>query len=191
MAAGITIFIILAVLILHSSAQHQCNDVNYRDESDYESSESDVPVCFMLSDGLEKALLSSLNLYRLRRVFYPNDAIEPILVTVTYKFQIDATSVNNTCPGVNENNTIEFLNATESFVWTSSVVFSRLHPEVIDWLLPSLLYVLNPISNTYFNTTSSSETVLILDVSSLSCIPSSDQVKAVLEDLTTMVCVCI
>ena len=190
MAAGTTVFILLTLIVLHSSAQQQCDDVNYRDETDYESPESDVSVCFMLSDGLEKALISGLNLHRLRRVFFPNDDIEPAVVTVTYRFQIGAASVNNTCPGVRENNAIKFLNYTKNYIWTSSRVFSKLHHEVIDWLLPTIIYIFFPVSNTYFNTQPSlnHETVLILDASSFSCIPSSDQVDAVLADLTTLVC---
>ena len=59
---------------------------------------------------------------------------------------------------------------------------------LIGCYLPFYIYLLYLVSNTYWNTTSRDrEMVLILDVSSLSCIPSLYQVNDVLADLTTMV----
>ena len=74
------------------------------------------------------------------------------------------------------------------FIWTSSIPFSILHPEVIDWLTPTLLYVLGPIRGAYFDHSSSAVNVhLTLNVPFLPCPPSLLQVTDALNDITTMV----
>lgn len=68
---------------------------------------------------------------------------------------------------------------SQQIIWTSSLTF---HPQVIDWLLPTLVYILDPIHGAYFSD-NSADLLLPLTVPFLSCTPSENQVSDALNDL--------
>ena len=151
-------------------------------------------VCFMLYKSLEQTLVNDeLNLYNLRRVFFPNAKANPIVVTVAYNIRFQNIT-DKFCPGVRIVKNISRLDNSASHVsanitWTSSAAFSVLHPAVIGWLLPSSMYLYDPIRDNHLNhgRDNSADILLSLDVPFLSCIPSVNQVVDALNDLTTMV----
>lgn len=109
----------------------------------------------MLYEQLEKSLLDNrLNLYKMRRVFFPNGKPKPIVVTVAYDIRFHNIT-DQLCAGAYnrselvEDNSTSVANFSAKVIWTSSVAFSALHPEVLDWLTPGLLYVLGPIRAAY------------------------------------------
>lgn len=116
---------------------------------------------------------------------FPNAKADPIVVAITYNITF-SNITDEICTGVNakKRNTIsqnETLSANT--IWTSSLTFSVLHPAVIDWLLPTLVYIIDPIHGAYFSD-NSADLLLPLTVPFLSCIPSENQVIDALNDLT-------
>lgn len=190
------VFVVLVFGALFLSTKGQCDDSDFEFRDSY--SPEDVPVCFMLYEQLEQALVNEhLNLYKMRHVFFPNANADPIIVVITYNITFRNISLEK-CTGVNtnnENNTI-LQNETDTtavrlltnITWTSSLAFSVLHPQVIDWLLPTLIYMVGPIRGSYFNFgDSSADLLLSLNVPYLSCNPLLNQVIGALNDLTTKV----
>ena len=142
--------------------------------------------CNMLYQQMENALLGDPeNLYRLRRAFFPNRA-EPDVLGVTFSLRLDNVS-SELCTGAT-NSDVNSLQVSQQFFWTSSAVFSALNPRILDLLLPEILYLLNPVTDSYYGT-SVSGLLISLDIDSLSCMPSSRQIKDALMDLTAMVSV--
>ena len=189
-------FVVLVFGALFLSTKGQCDDSDFEFRESY--SPEEVPVCFMLYEQLEQALVNEhLNLYKMRHVFFPNANADPTVVVITYDMTFSNISLER-CIGVNnsnENNTI-MQNETDTaavrvlarITWTSSLAFSVLHPQVIDWLLPTLIYLLGPIRGSYFNFgDSSADLLLSLNVPFLPCNPLRNQVLGALNDLTTKV----
>ena len=180
--------LIVAVLLLFTKGQCDHSDYSLQYSNDY--SPEVAPVCYMLYEQLEQALVNDhINLYKLRRVFVPNAKADPIVVAITYNITF-SNITNEVCAGVNikKNNTVS---QNETFsantvIWTSSLTFSVLHPHVIDWLLPTLVYIIDPIHGAYFSD-NSTDLLLPLTVPFLSCTPSKNQVIDALNDLTTKV----
>lgn len=194
------VFVTLLFSALFSATMGQCDYSDFEYYYTYDNNGGKVldyhndyspevaPVCYMLYEVLEQALITDhLNLYKLRRVFIPNAKADPVVVAITYNITF-SNITDEVCTGVNtkKNNTIsqnETFSAT--IIWTSSLTFSVLHPQVIDWLLPSLVYLIDPIHG-YFSD-SSTDLLLPLTVPFLSCTPSEKQVIDALTDLTTKV----
>ena len=192
----------LVLLLSISLVKGQCDnsdtqfhsDKNDDYDADYIYSPEGASTCVMLCEQFEQSLLNDhLNLYKMRRVFFPNGRPKPIVVTVAYSVRFHNIT-DEPCAGIfNESTLVEenstsITNFSATVIWTSSITFSVLHPEVIDWLTPGLLYLLGPIRASYFNHSSSDVNVhLILNVPFLPCTPSPLQVMDVLNDITTMV----
>ena len=141
-------------------------------------------VCNMLYQQMENALLGDQeNLYRLRQAFFPSTQAEPVVLGVTFSLRLD--NVSELCVGATDSN-VNSLQVSQRFFWTSSAVFSALNPRILDLLLPEILYLLNPITNSYYDTTVTG-LLISLDIDSLSCTPSSRQIEDALMDLTAMV----
>lgn len=180
------VFVALMFVALFSSTKGQCKYSDFGEKYDNHLSE----VCFMLYEQLEQALVNDFNLYKMRHAFIPNDRADPIVVDITYNITCSNIS-DEICTGVNtETNNTVLLNGTfsENTIWTSSLTYSILHPQVIDLILPTLISLTSPNTNSLFNhSTSSVNLYLTLVVPFLSCTPSIRQVSDTLNDLTTKV----
>lgn len=142
-------------------------------------------VCNMLYQQMENALINDAeNLYRLRQAFFPSSQAEPVVLQVTFRIRLDSVS-SELCNGTTNQN-LDSLPLSQKFFWTSSAVFSALNPRIFDMLLPAILYLFNPITNSYYDI-SVSGLLISLNIDSLSCMPSSRQVENALMDLTAMV----
>ena len=200
MTAGGRVISILGLALLVSVVQGQCdnscvhccsgNKVDY----DYPNPPDSDSTAFMLYELLEQSLLNdSLNLYKMRRVFFPNIRPKPIVVTVSY-YIIFHTITDQPCAGalngikLVEDKSTSVAIFPAKIIWTSSIAFSALHPEVIDWLTPTFLYWLGSIHGSYFNHSSSDVNIhLTLNIPFLPCTPSLPQMMDALSDITTMV----
>lgn len=142
--------------------------------------------CNMLYQQLENALLKDPeNLYRLRQAYFPNTQAEPTVLRVTLAVRLHNVS-SEFCDGSVGNNSLGSLQLSHKLFWTSSAVYSALNPRIMDLLLPETLYLLNPLTNSYYDSTVNDLT-LILNIKSLPCLPSSRQIEEALMDLTTQV----
>lgn len=183
------LFVILIFATSFLSTKGQCDDFEYRDDYSPEV----APICFMLYEKFEESLVDEhLNLYKLRHVFFPNANAEPIVVVITYNITIHGIGIER-CTGINinKNNTMlqneTHFTVRTNITWTSSLAFSVLHPQVIDQLLPTSIYLLGPIRGSYFNFGDSSADLLLHLNIFLSCNPLRSQVTGALKDLTTKV----
>ena len=150
----------------------------------FDESDEDT-VCVMLFDQFERALIgNSVNVYKLRQVFFPSLEVNPKVVEVTYDVIFRNVSTE-ACAGA-DNDIIMIGRNNSDFIWTDSAVFSILHPRVFDWIQPQVLYWLNPITSSE-NYKTEGDVVLHLDVDFLSCAPSKDQVDDTLRELNTVV----
>ena len=139
----------------------------------------------MLYQQMETALLKdSENLYRLRQAFFPNTQAEPTVLRVTFGLRLNNVS-SELCDGAVESN-LGSLQLSQRFFWTSSAIYSALNPRIMDLLLPETLYLLKPLTNSYYDFTATDLTIF-LDIDSLPCLPSSCQIADALMDLTTQV----
>ena len=143
-------------------------------------------ICNMLYQRMETALLKdSDNLYRLRQAFFPNNQAEPTVLRVTFGLHLNNVS-SELCDGAMKSN-LGSLQLSQRFFWTSSAIYSALNPRIMDLLLPETLYLLNPLTNSYYDFTTETDLTLLLNIDSLSCLPSSRQIEDALMDLTTQV----
>ena len=202
MAVGGSVISIVVFALLLSLAQGQCDDScvhscsDKKDAYDYPNPPDSDSTSFMLYELLEQSLLNDrVNLYKMRRVFFPNDGPKPIVVTVAYNVifhnitdELCAGAFNGNGSNLGEENSNSTAYFSATAIWTSSITFSILHPEVVDWLTPTLLYLLGPIRGSYFDHSSSAVNVhLTLNVPFLPCTPSPTQMMDALNDITTMV----
>ena len=86
---SVMLFLGLALLLslvkgqCDNSCVHCCSDK--KDEYDYPNPPDSDSMSFMLYKQLEQSLINDhLNLYKLRRVFFPSGKAKPIVVTVAY-----------------------------------------------------------------------------------------------------------
>ena len=80
------VFVTLINAVLRSFTKGQCDhsDFYQGDENlqyNYDYSPEIAPVCYMLYEQLEQALVNDhIDLYKLRRVFTPNAKADPVVV---------------------------------------------------------------------------------------------------------------
>ena len=145
-----------------------------------------APFCNMLYQQMENALLKdSGNLFRLRQAYFPNTQAEPTVLRVTLVVRLHNVS-SELCDGSVNSSDLGLLQLSHKLFWTSSAIYSAMNPRIMDLLLPETLYLLNPLTNSYYDSTVNDLT-LILIIDSLPCLPSSCQIEDALMDLTTQV----
>ena len=178
------VFVALIFAALFSSIKGECKYSDFGGKYDNRLSE----VCFMLYEQFEQALVNDLNLYKLRHAFIPNAQADPIVVIVRYNITVSNITDEICARNTETNNTVfDLLNGTfsTSIIWTSSLTYSLLHPQVIAWLLPTLISFMGQSRDSYFG--NNVNLYLTLEVPFLSCTPSIGQLSDTLNDLTTKV----
>ena len=195
MASSLLQCFVILLAVLHT-AQCQCRD--------YHATESST--CSMLFQKLQAALVGNeLNLYNLIKVFVPPSRPMPILVNVSYEVSFGYISEDlEPCPGLNNDSTLFNTSGTQylNFGWTSSFFYTRFHPAEINRMQPQLLFfitrslerrslggALDNVDNafTWDGIGPIITEELSLFVSSLSCVPSYEDIYSVLWDITSLV----
>ena len=161
-------------------------------------SESSI-TCQLLFDHFQAALLARrLNLYNLRKTFFPLTRAPPSLVNVSYHISI-APVTDKACPGSATNETLLPGNATEidkNFAWTDKTVYSIFHPAHINRLQPQLVQMLiveleissSALVALRWDGAGPILTLrLLLDPVLLPCRPTYSQLFATLTDITALV----
>ena len=148
--------------------------------------ENSAAVCNMLYQQMEAALLKEPeNLYKLRQTFFPNSQAEPTVVGVVFSLHLNNVS-SELCSDDGMNSSLDSLHLPQKFFWSSSVVIAALNPRILELFTPELLYLIDKQTSTYYDY-NVDDLILILDIDSLSCSPSSDEILNGLMDLTTQV----
>lgn len=186
-----------AVLILAILRVVRCQCTDYESER--------TTVCSTLFQRFQSALVgSSVNLYNLRKTFSPASHSAPILVNASYEISIGHVP-DNLCSGVDNDSTL--FNASETqylnYGWTSSVLYTFVHPAVLNRLQPQLVFLFvrsvakddseyhSHVSTafTWDGTDPITTAQLSLYIPSLPCAPSYEDVYNTLWDITSVVSV--
>lgn len=177
----VTVLTTLQITSCIKSASKDCDPKFFPIKDD-----SSIATCNMLYQKMERALVTELNMYKLRHVMFPNFRAEPLVVDVSYN--ITASQISNSCPGAesDEDMLIDFPFQI-SLSWTSSVTLSFIDPKDLDFFQPAALALGNPITRDYRKDFNENLVFLDLAIGNLTCMPSEKQVIGMLSDLTSKV----
>ena len=159
--------------------------------------------CFQLYSALETALLNhtsvrAQNLYNLREEYFPSSHPPPLYGHVSYTILLkaDPTSKNITlCDGAQPDTAIKNLNGSKHlFLWSDSGLLAKLEPYILSFYqLEILSYIFGAVGiidyRFYPYPPKPSYVVLnlTLQLETMPCTPSKDQLLITLKDLTSWV----
>lgn len=192
-------FIWIQVLLLCYINYSSCNC-----SCDYDTTTHDAQTCKDYFITFENALLTNgSNLYKLKEMFLKDP---PELVNVTYYLQfIKKGSIRATklpacsCSAENASTLTVFRNTTGTVVlrygWTSIGVYVFIHPALLNQLQIQLpFYILRKIANNNhpllwdgYNQLPSIHLHLSIPITSLTCVPYTNQLDGVIKRLTSLV----
>ena len=157
--------------------------------------------CATIFERLQTELVGSdIDLYNLRKVFYPTSSTEPTFVNVSYDLMV--TTLSKACPEDSSTGIAaleERINGTNvqlalNFVWTSKIFYTLFHPAWVNRLQPQLVQnVVDALDNSQGTTAltwdgvGSILTVEVLLSISLPCAPTLAALEFSLDDLTSVV----
>ena len=157
-------------------------------------------ICNELPQAFQASITTNeVNLYNLRRIFYPSSKLPPTLLNVSYELKIE-TDVQVPC-FADSDNTIT-VNSSEvwytNYGWTSNTIFTEFHPATVNRMQPHLLYLMmaalepstsgmTEIALLWDGDTEFLTLHLFLHVKQLSCLPTYEQIDQALQDLTSVV----
>ena len=162
--------------------------------------------CQDIFEQLQNAIVENkVNLYNLRKVFYPTSTTEPTLVNVSYNLNMTIAS-NESCPGdtatlLNSRIDVNVYNVTgvqTNVVWTSKIFYTLFHPATINRIQPQLMQQLLVVLDSLYtrstiptaltwNTTGPILTVELYLTFELACLPTLGTLQESLHDITSVV----
>ena len=102
--------------------------------------------CATIFERLQTELVGSdIDLYNLRKEFYPTSSTEPTFVNVSYDLMV--TTLSKACPEDSSTGVAaleERINGTNvqlalNFVWTSKIFYTLFHPGMVNRLQPQFV----------------------------------------------------
>ena len=190
---------VLSTLGIRGSCQlHMCDT----------ASEFISDTCALLSKDLEKSLLQEEgNLFRMRKAFFHSPTASPVLLKVVYNVTFAANFSKASASGIvpqcfisTTGSAIDLNQKNITYGWTSSGVYTVFHPTVLMMMTAHTPFaVLRVIQQTLGQRGPETDTFLWdgsydlptlylnLYIDSLSCVPSSDLLEAVLMELNVLV----
>ena len=156
-------------------------------------------ICSELFLVLQKSLVSNrVNLYDLRKIFYPSSKLSPTLLNVSYVLSFKNTS-QIPCSNASESiDSSEEIHTNKG--WTSQSIYTQIHPATINRLQPQMFYLIMTAFEPKTSTSGTTEASLrwegigkfltlniFLEVETLPCLPSRIQIEQTLEDITSLV----
>ena len=159
--------------------------------------------CQDIFEQLQKAIVENkVNLYNLRKVFYPTSRTEPTLVNVSYNLNWTLAS-NESCPGDTETSLNPRIDVNASSiqlnaVWTSKIFYTLFHPATVNRMQPQLMQLLlvaldevhthSTIPTALnWNTTGPILTVELYLLFELPCLPTFETFYESIIDITSVV----
>ena len=157
--------------------------------------------CATIFERLQTELVGSdIDLYNLRKEFYPTSSTEPTFVNVSYDLMV--TTLSKACPEDSSTGAAaleERINGTNvqlalNFVWTSKIFYTLFHPAMVNRLQPqfvqNIFLLLDSSQATTALTWDGAGSILTAEVLlsiSLPCAPTLAALLDSLNDLTSVV----